>query len=46
VEVDLDKGVVRNITSGAELTVKPLPPFMQKLLQEGGIVKYLENTES
>jgi 3-isopropylmalate/(R)-2-methylmalate dehydratase small subunit len=39
-DIDLDKGVVRNITKDIELKIKPLPQFMQKLLQEGGIINY------
>lgn len=39
-DVDLDKGVVRNLTQNIELKVKPLPDFMQKLLSEGGIINY------
>jgi 3-isopropylmalate/(R)-2-methylmalate dehydratase small subunit len=39
-EVDLDKGVVKNLTKKMELTIKPLPLFMQQLLKEGGIVNY------
>ncbi|HNX81250.1 MAG TPA: 3-isopropylmalate dehydratase small subunit [Candidatus Omnitrophota bacterium] len=39
-EVDLDKGVVKNRTTKVTLTIKPLPSFMQGLLNEGGLVKY------
>ncbi len=38
--IDLDKGVLKNLTSGMELKVKPLPKFMQGLLREGGVVNY------
>ncbi|MFA5156334.1 MAG: 3-isopropylmalate dehydratase small subunit [Candidatus Omnitrophota bacterium] len=41
-EIDLDNGILRNITKGIELKVKPLPPFMQALLQEGGVVHYFK----
>ena len=40
VEIDLDKGKVTNLTKGIELSIKPLPAFMQDLLREGGIVNY------
>jgi 3-isopropylmalate/(R)-2-methylmalate dehydratase small subunit len=40
--IDLDKGVVKNLNTNKEFTVKPLPVFMQKLLEEGGIVNYLK----
>ena len=39
-KIDLDNGVVRNITKGIDLKIKPLPKFMQDLLTEGGIVNY------
>ncbi|MFA6349491.1 MAG: 3-isopropylmalate dehydratase small subunit [Candidatus Omnitrophota bacterium] len=40
--IDLDKGVVKNLNTNKEFTVKPLPVFMQKLLEEDGIVNYLK----
>ena len=39
-EIDLDKGKVKNISKNIELKVSPLPNFMQELLKEGGIVNY------
>ncbi|MFA4888487.1 MAG: 3-isopropylmalate dehydratase small subunit [Candidatus Omnitrophota bacterium] len=39
-EIDLIKGVVKDLTRGLELTVKPLPNFMQELLREGGLINY------
>jgi len=39
-QIDLDKGVVKNLTKGMDLEIKPLPKFMQGLLAEGGIVNY------
>jgi 3-isopropylmalate/(R)-2-methylmalate dehydratase small subunit len=42
VSIDLDKGVVKNLTRNINLPVKPLPPFMQALLKEGGLVNYIK----
>ncbi|OQB12295.1 MAG: 2,3-dimethylmalate dehydratase small subunit [Candidatus Omnitrophica bacterium ADurb.Bin205] len=39
-DIDLDKGVVINITKGINLESKPLPGFMQEFLKEGGIINY------
>ncbi len=39
-QIDLDNGLVRNLTKGIDLKIKPLPKFMQDLLAEGGIVNY------
>jgi 3-isopropylmalate/(R)-2-methylmalate dehydratase small subunit len=40
--IDLDKGVVRNITRSIELAITPFPAFMQEFLKEGGIVNYIK----
>jgi len=39
-EIDLDKGIVKNLSKNIDLKINPLPKFMQDLLQEGGIVNY------
>jgi 3-isopropylmalate/(R)-2-methylmalate dehydratase small subunit len=39
-DIDLDKGVVKDVTKNMELEIKPFPEFMQELLREGGIVNY------
>jgi len=39
-EIDLDQGLVKNLTKGIDLEIKPLPKFMQELLSEGGIINY------
>ena len=39
-DIDLDKGIVKNLTKNIELKIKPFPKFMQSLLTEGGIVNY------
>jgi 3-isopropylmalate/(R)-2-methylmalate dehydratase small subunit len=41
-EIDLDKGILKNLTRNSELKIKPLPPFMQDLLKEGGVVNYFK----
>ncbi|PIQ84889.1 MAG: 3-isopropylmalate dehydratase [Candidatus Omnitrophica bacterium CG11_big_fil_rev_8_21_14_0_20_43_6] len=39
-QIDLNKGLVKNLTKGIDLEIKPLPKFMQDLLAEGGIINY------
>lgn len=39
-DIDLDKGLIKNMTRNLELQIKPLPLFMQELLNEGGVVNY------
>jgi len=38
--IDLDKGIVRNITKNIETEIKPLPKFMQEILKENGVINY------
>ncbi|HDH05720.1 MAG TPA: 3-isopropylmalate dehydratase small subunit [Nitrospirae bacterium] len=40
IEVDADKGAIRNITRNEEYTAKPIPPFMQELISAGGLIKW------
>jgi 3-isopropylmalate/(R)-2-methylmalate dehydratase small subunit len=40
--IDLDKGLVTNITRSTTLKIKPLPPFMQEFLNEGGVINYIK----
>jgi 3-isopropylmalate/(R)-2-methylmalate dehydratase small subunit len=41
-DIDLDRGTIKDITKNIELEIKPLPKFMQELLSEGGIVNYFK----
>ncbi len=41
-DIDLDKGVVKNLTTHIELKIKPLPPFMQEFLRQGGVISYFK----
>ncbi|MBM3254958.1 MAG: 3-isopropylmalate dehydratase small subunit [Candidatus Omnitrophica bacterium] len=41
-DIDLNKGLVRNITKNTEISIKPLPLFMQEMLKEGGAVNYFK----
>ncbi len=43
VVVDFDLGVIRNITKKEEYCFKPIPRFMQELLEAGGIMPYLRS---
>lgn len=40
VEIDADKGIIKNITSGEAYTAKPIPPFMQELINSGGLIEW------
>jgi 3-isopropylmalate/(R)-2-methylmalate dehydratase small subunit len=39
-EVDLESGIIRNLTTGGEFKAKPYPEFMLELLHAGGLVEY------
>ena len=41
-EVDIAKGIVKNITKGITLEAKPLPPVMMKILSDGGLAEHLK----
>jgi 3-isopropylmalate/(R)-2-methylmalate dehydratase small subunit len=41
VEVDLDKGIIRNTSTGLFYQIAPIPPFMKELVQDGGLIKHL-----
>ncbi len=41
-EVDWELGKVRNLTTGLELPSTRIPPFMAKILEEGGLLPYIE----
>ncbi len=39
VEVDTDTGVIKNVTTGKEFKAQPFPPFLQNIIESGGLVK-------
>nr|WP_148202198.1 3-isopropylmalate dehydratase small subunit [Ignicoccus hospitalis] len=41
-EVDLEKGVIRNLTKGKEYSFKPYPPMIMEVMKEGGIYEYFK----
>jgi 3-isopropylmalate dehydratase small subunit len=41
VEVDADAGIVRNVTQGTEFRAAPIPPFMQELIADGGLMAHI-----
>jgi len=41
-EIDLDKGILKNITKSLEIKIKPFPKTMQTLLEDGGLVSHFK----
>jgi 3-isopropylmalate/(R)-2-methylmalate dehydratase small subunit len=40
-EVDLDTGEIRNLTREKTFLAQPIPPFMQELISDGGLIKHI-----
>lgn len=43
VSVDLDTGVITDVTTGESFTAAPFPPFIQEIIAVGGIANYVKN---
>ena len=42
VSVDMDSGVICDVTTGETFTAAPLPPFVQEIVRCGGIANYVK----
>ncbi|MBE2985071.1 3-isopropylmalate dehydratase small subunit [Campylobacter sp. RM9344] len=42
-KIDVDNGVVLNLTSKKEYKFNAIPPFMQELLSAGGLIEYAKS---
>jgi len=42
IEIDIDSGKVRDRSKGLALEMKPIPPVMRKLLEDGGVVEHFK----
>jgi 3-isopropylmalate dehydratase small subunit len=41
IEVELESGMIRNLTTGKSYSAKPFPPFMRELIEAGGLISYV-----
>lgn len=41
-EVDLEAGVIKDLTNGEQLNFKPLPPTKIKILNDGGLLSHIQ----
>jgi 3-isopropylmalate/(R)-2-methylmalate dehydratase small subunit len=41
IEVDADGGVIRIAGAAVPLTIQPIPPFMQELIADGGLMNHI-----
>ena len=42
VEADMDNGIIRNLTTGQEFKAAPFPDFVQKIIENGGLVESIK----
>jgi len=42
VEVDLERGSVRNLTTGREVMIEPLPEHLREIVEAGGLIPFLK----
>jgi len=42
ISVDLDQGLIKNLSKDEEYQARPFPEFMQELIASGGLIKYLQ----
>ena len=45
VSVDFDTGIISNLSTGKTYQAQPFPPFIQKIIEEGGLLKSLSNSK-
>ncbi len=41
-EIDLEKGIITNTTTGKTYRATPFPEFMQKIMASGGLINYVK----
>ena len=46
VEVDLANGEITNQTTGKSFKANPIPPFMQEIIDDGGLMKHIAKRRS
>jgi 3-isopropylmalate/(R)-2-methylmalate dehydratase small subunit len=45
-EIDLDSGIIKNCTREETYKAEVIPPFMQKLIEAGGLMEYVREQMS
>ena len=42
IQIELESGIVRNLSKKKEYRIKPIPPFLLKILSDGGLVEHFK----
>lgn len=42
IEINLNKGIIKNLTENKEYQSQPFPEFMQKIIKAGGLLGYIK----
>ncbi len=42
IEIDTEKGEIKNLSKGITLKIKPLPPFLSEIIKSGGLIEYMK----
>lgn len=45
VEIDFDSGIITNITKKEQYKGQAFPPFMQKIIEAGGLIRYTNSQQ-
>ena len=43
VEADMDKGIIKNVTTGKTYETAPFPEFVQKIIENNGLIASIAN---
>jgi 3-isopropylmalate/(R)-2-methylmalate dehydratase small subunit len=43
-QIDMERGIIKNLTKNEELKFKPFPEFLLKIFKSGGLIEYLNQT--
>jgi len=42
IELDLEENIIRNVSKGLKIEIKPIPDIMKKFLDKGGVIEYFK----
>ena len=42
IEIDTDRGEIKNLSKGKTFKIKPLPSFLSEIIKSGGLISYMK----